>query len=58
MQNQVHSDFFLFFKVIVYAILGLPPNYIEDLNRRDDGFSLKFAQILSNICVDPDDDII
>ena len=57
-KEQVDPQYFLFFKVIVYAILGLPHNYIQDLRRKGDAFGLKFAQILENICVEPDSDII
>ena len=46
LDNFADDKYFLFFKVIVYAILGLPKQYIDDLRRRGDEFSLKYAEIL------------
>lgn len=46
MKDHVNPQYFLFFRVIVYAILGLPSGYIKSLNNKGDNFSLKFAQIL------------
>lgn len=58
LEGQANSKYFLFFRVIVYAILGLPQYYIDNLQAKGDNFSLKFAQILANICLEPDNDII
>ena len=58
LDNFADDKYFLFFKVIVYAILGLPSKYVDDLIRRGDDFSLKYADILGNVCVDPDRDIL
>jgi hypothetical protein len=57
LENEADRKFFLFFKVIVYAILGLPKEYVENL-KKGDNFNVKYAEILSNICLEPDTDII
>jgi hypothetical protein len=43
LEGQANSKYFLFFRVIVYAILGLPQHYIDNLQAKGDNFSLKFA---------------
>lgn len=58
LEGQANSKYFLFFRVIVYAILGLPQQYIQNLRAKGDNFSLKFAEILTNVCIEPDNDII
>lgn len=57
-ESFADNKYFLFFRVIIYAILGVPQEYIENLRRKGDNFSVTYADILSNICIDPDNDII
>ena len=52
------QKYFLFFKVIVYAILGLPSKYVEEMRSRGDNYSMKFADILENVSIDPDKDLL
>ncbi len=40
------------------GILGLPKEYVENLKRKGDNFSVQYAEILDNICIEPDEDII
>lgn len=42
----------------MYAILGLPQEYVDNLQKKGDEFSVKYATILNNICLEPDNDII
>ena len=58
LNNFADSKFYVFFKVIVYAILGLPQSYVDDLRKKGDNFSLKFADILENVSVEPDKDFL
>lgn len=34
--TAVENNYYLFFKVITYAILGLPPNFLQQLRRGND----------------------
>jgi len=43
--------------VILYAILGVPVDYINKL-RNGSNFDRTFGDILANICIDPDDNIL
>ena len=52
------QKYFLFFKVIVYAILGLPSKYVEEMRSRGDNYSMKFADILENVSIEPDKDLL
>ena len=51
LDGYADNKYFIFFKVIVYAILGLPKTYVEDMRKRGDSFSLQFADILENVSV-------
>ena len=58
LENHADNKYFIFFTTIVYAILGLPKHYVEDLRRKGDNFSMKYADILENVGVDPDSDLL
>jgi hypothetical protein len=45
LKNSVESKYYIFFKVIAYAILGVPSDYISNLKNRSN-FDKQFAQIL------------
>lgn len=57
LKGPVEPKHYLFLKVILYAILGLPQDYIAGL-RKGSSFDRQFAEILENICVEPDSDLI
>ena len=56
--DTLNAKYFLFFKMIVYAILGLPKEHVENLRRKGDDFNQKYADILENVSIEPDNDII
>ena len=43
---------------MIYAILGVPNDYINNLRKGNNGFSRKFGDILQNICIEPDNDLL
>jgi hypothetical protein len=55
--TAVEDKHYLFFKVITYAILGLPNNFIQGLRMGND-FQRLYAEIIANICVEPDNDLL
>lgn len=57
LKSLVQPKYFLFLKVIVYAILGVPQDYIANL-RKGSNFDRQFSEMLENICVEPDSDLI
>ena len=58
LEGHADNKYFLFFKIIVYAILGISKSTVDDIRKRGDNFSLTFADILENVSVDPDKDIL
>ena len=58
LDHHPDSKYFLFFKVITYAILGYSQEEINKVRMKGGDFNLQYADILENICVDPDKDII
>ena len=40
--------------MITFAIVGLPPQHIHNLRQQNDPFSNHLAEVLSNMCEDPD----
>ena len=57
LKGQVQPKYYLFLKVIVYAILGVPQDYLASL-RKGSNFDRQFADIVENICLEPDNDLI
>lgn len=55
--GPVEDKYYIFFRVISYAILGLPNNFLEGLHKGND-FQRQYAEILENICVEPDNDLV
>jgi hypothetical protein len=49
LHNNIEPKYYVFFKTIIYAILGVPPNYINSL-RNGNAFDKQYAEIIENIC--------
>ena len=52
------ARYYLFFKTIALALLGLPPALPEQLRRSGAPEDRQYADILENICAEPDSDIL
>lgn len=44
------SKYYIFFQMIVFAILGLPANHVHSLRQQQDSFSGHLADVLANMC--------
>jgi hypothetical protein len=55
--EKIDTKYYLFLKVIIYTILGVPNNYINNLKIGNNN-DKQFGMILSNICVNPDEDFL
>jgi hypothetical protein len=50
LEGPLDDRYYLFFKTIAYALLGLPPTLVERLRRGND-FDRQYCEILENICI-------
>lgn len=57
-QQPPEANYYIFFQVIAYAILGVPDNYLRSLRNKGDNFSHQLATIIENVCLEPDEDIV
>ena len=57
-EGRIPSEYLVFFRVIVYAILGLPHSYIQELRQKGGPQNHQYANILENVSVEPDKDLI
>jgi hypothetical protein len=57
LKENIDTKYYLFLKVIIYTILGVPNNYINNLKISNNS-NKQFGMILSNICINPDEDFL
>jgi hypothetical protein len=58
LEGPPSPSYFLFFRMIVYAILGFPQEQVAKIRSKGDPFSRQYADILQNVSVDPDKDLL
>lgn len=51
LEGPLDDRYYLFFKTIAYALLGLPPTLVERLRRGNNDFDRQYCEILENICI-------